>query len=294
MNVNYEWYKVFYFAAYYMNFSKAAEQLFVTQSSVSQTIKSLENQLDTLLFYRNGKKISLTQTGKVLFDYVQRMQNEVQTAEKIINSYKILDKGELKIGVSDTICKHYLLNYLESFHNNYPNIKLLIDNQPSPKTKEEVLNRELDLGFINHEYDEIDNRFDYIDFYKLKEVFFTGNKLSHLQNNTLTARDFSNIPFISLKENTSTRLFIEKIFKNQNIQVQPEVELISVDLIIDLVKAGFGVGFADTKVINNVSNKDLVILNTSFDIPKRKISIITHKKIPMHRVTKEFINLITK
>lgn len=294
MNVNYEWYKVFYFAAYYMNFSKAAEQLFVTQSSVSQTIKSLENQLDTLLFYRNGKKISLTQTGKVLFDYVQRMQNEVQTAEKIINSYKILDKGELKIGVSDTICKHYLLNYLESFHNNYPNIKLLIDNQPSPKTKEEVLNSILDLGFINHEYDEIDNRFDYIDFYKLKEVFFTGNKLSHLQNNTLTARDFSNIPFISLKENTSTRLFIEKIFKNQNIQVQPEVELISVDLIIDLVKAGFGVGFADTKVINNVSNKDLVILNTSFDIPKRKISIITHKKIPMHRVTKEFINLITK
>lgn len=294
MNVSYEWYKVFYFAAYYMNFSKAANQLFVTQSSVSQTIKSLENQLDTLLFYRNGKKISLTQTGKVLFDYVQRMQNEIQTAEKIINSYKVLDKGELKIGVSDTICKHYLLNYLEFFHNNYPNIKLLIDNQPSPKTKEGVLNSELDLGFINHEYDEIDDRFNYIDFYKLEEVFFTSNKLKDLQNVTLTAKNFPDIPFISLKENTSTRLFIEKIFINQNIKVQPEVELISVDLIIDLVKVGFGVGFADTKVINEVSNKDLVILNTSFDIPKRKISIITHKKIPMHRVIKEFINLIAK
>ncbi len=292
MNINYELYKVFYNVAKNMSFSRAADFLFVTQSSVSQSIKLLEKQLGISLFFRNGKRISLTQSGKILFEHLETAFTEITIAENFIDSYKAVEIGELKIGASDTICKHYLLDIFEEFHQRYPKIKLLIDNQPSPKTKHEVVTGQLDLGFINHDYDKIDSRFNYIDFYTLDEIFFTSNHYKILKDKILKLDDFNKYPFISLKKHTSTRIFLEDIFSKSNLTLQPEVELISVDLIVDLVKAGFGIGFADRKVIQDNQNDKLIIIKTTFDIPKRKISLITNKKTPLNQAARAFISIV--
>ena len=75
MNINFEFYKVFYHCAKNLNFSKAAEELFVTQSSVSQAIKKLEKQMNVKLFHRTGKNISLTKEGDLLFTYIEKAFN---------------------------------------------------------------------------------------------------------------------------------------------------------------------------------------------------------------------------
>ena len=78
MNVNFELYKVFYFCAKNSNFSKAAKELFVTQSSVSQSIKKLENEMNIKLFYRTGKNISLSKEGEILFMHIEKAYNIIK------------------------------------------------------------------------------------------------------------------------------------------------------------------------------------------------------------------------
>ena len=285
MNINYELYKVFYLTAQHMSFSKAAQDLFVTQSSVSQSIKSLEEQMNVSLFFRNGKRISLTTSGQILFEHLSSAFNDIKRAENLINSYKSLEVGELKIGASDTICKHYLLEIFEEFHSLYPSIKLLIDNQPSPKTKLEVINGQLDIGFINHEGGDLDKRFNSIDFYTLDEIFFFSSHHEELKNIIFSPKDF---------KNTSTRNFIESIFDQFNIALEPEIELISIDLIVDLVSIGLGIGFADRRVIENHVQNNLIELKTNFDIPKRKISLISNSRAPLSNAANAFIKIAQK
>ncbi len=101
-------------------------------------------------------------------------------------------------------------------------------------------------------------------------------------------------PLVSLKKHTSTRAFVEEIFKMFKLSIEPEVELISIDLIADLVDIGLGIGFADQKVIDDHQSEKLFALKTDFDIPKRQISMISHANAPLSTAAKAFIELIDK
>jgi DNA-binding transcriptional LysR family regulator len=294
MNINYELYKVFYLAAREMSFSKSAELLFVTQSSISQSIKSLETQIDTPLFFRNGKRISLTPSGTLLFEHLSIAFNEIDKAENLIDSYRTLEIGELRIGASDTICKHYLLKVFERFHTMYPKVKLLIDNQPSPKTQSGVLSGTLDLGFINHHQTEVFQKLNTLPFYTLDEIFFTSSRFPELSTGFHTLKELGNYPFVSLKSHTSTRRYLEDIFKSRDIAFEPEIELISIDLIVDLVAIGLGVGFADRKVIEDYGDKSLVEIPIKLELPKREISIISNARAPLSNAAKAFLDIAQK
>ena len=97
MTVNYELYKVFYHAAKHMNFSKAATDLFITQSAVSQSIKQLETQLENKLFLRHGRAMQLTPDGEILFNHIQQAFHLISAGEKQIASHQNLESGELRI-----------------------------------------------------------------------------------------------------------------------------------------------------------------------------------------------------
>jgi DNA-binding transcriptional LysR family regulator len=112
MDVNFELYKIFYHAAKYKNFSDAAKQLFISQSAVSQAIKNLEEKMGSALFYRKSRSVELTQEGTLLFSHVEQAYNFLKTAENKISQMQNMDCGEVRIGVSDTICKYYLISYL--------------------------------------------------------------------------------------------------------------------------------------------------------------------------------------
>lgn len=291
MNISYEWYRIFEVASRHMSFSKAAEELFVTQSSVSQSIRALEDQLGLSLFFRRGRRISLTPAGELLSGRLGEAFTLVRQAENLLDSYRSLEIGQLRIGASDTICRHYLLEVFEEYHRRYPHIALLIDNQPTPMTREEVAGGELDLGFINHLDGENDARFRFFPFQELQEGFFAGEAFSGHTDRPLDAAELAALPLISLGKNTSTRSFMESLFETQGITPEPEVELISNDLIADLVDIGLGIGFADRKVIEDHPSRRLFMLETSFSVPHREIVMITHAGAPISRAAQAFIDL---
>ena len=129
MDINYELYKVFYYVAKTLSFSEASKQLYISQSAVSQSVKSLETKLNQHLFIRSTKKVKLTPEGEVLFKHVEPAINLIIRGENQILDANTLNGGQLRIGASDTICRYYLVPYLREFHAHFPNVHIKVTNQ---------------------------------------------------------------------------------------------------------------------------------------------------------------------
>ena len=151
MNLQYEWYKVFYAAARHLNYTKAAAELFVTQSAVSQTIRLLEEALEVKLFYKEGRRIRLTQEGAILFEHVDPAIRLLDKGADSLRDMSTLKTGAIRLGASDTISRFLLLPYLKNFHEQYPQIKITINNRPSPISSELVQKGEMDFAVVNYE-----------------------------------------------------------------------------------------------------------------------------------------------
>lgn len=290
MNINYELYKFFYFAAKNSNFSKAAQELFVSQSSVSQAIKKLEKQLDTNLFFKSGRNVELTKEGKTLFSYVSKAYNALESGEKEIDQINNLDGGSITIGVSDTICKYYLLPYIKEFHTLYPNIKIIIKNRPSPVSLDGVKKGELDLGIINTSNQDLDT-LDVSIFKTFKDVFIASNRYFDFKaSKTYSLKELLNYPIISLEKTSSTRRFLNEYMKNKAVDFQPEFELDSIDLILRMTAMGMGIGYVPEFSLEN--NDDLIPIQLKKAMPTRDIALITNKNIPTNKITNNFIRII--
>ena len=117
MDINLELYKCFYYVATTLSFSEASRQLFISQSAVSQGIKTLEKKLGRELFFRSTKKVSLTPEGEILFQHVKPALEMLSQGEAQLLEEDRL-QGQLRIGASDTICRYFLIDYLKRYMQN--------------------------------------------------------------------------------------------------------------------------------------------------------------------------------
>lgn len=281
---NLERYKVFYHCAKHNNFSTAAKKLYITQSSVSQTIKLLEDELGVPLFFRRGRKVEVTHYGKTLLKHLEESFNQIELAERLLRSEQNLEGGTLKIGASDTLCRHFLLEHVERFHRECPGVTLDIVNKPSPNIVERLKQNQIDIGFINGKVEDYKDLFA-TKVFDAKEVFFTSEDFSHLVGKKLSKKDILNEPIVTLGPQTSTRRFLEKMMGD----ITPVVEVISIDLSLDLIKAGFGVGFSYKRLVDK---KGLIPLEVDFQIPERHILMLTTKESNTFPLVKHFKELV--
>ena len=149
MDIKLDHYKIFFEVANNLSFSRAAEQLFITQSAVSQSVRHLESQLDTRLFIRGKKGVSLTPEGELLYEYIKNAIFLIDKGEREIQKIKNLETGNLRIGVSDTISRYLLLPYLEKFNRTYPMVNLQIVNRTSIQAVDLLKSGQVDLAFVN-------------------------------------------------------------------------------------------------------------------------------------------------
>lgn len=135
MDQNLSLYKVFYTVANTGNISKAAAELFISQPAISKSIRKLEQNLEVTLFSRNSRGVQLTEEGEILYDYVQKAFYSLQLGEAQLKKINELGVGHLRIGVSTTLCKYVLLDYLKEFtiaHPPYPDDHRMSVHQPHP------------------------------------------------------------------------------------------------------------------------------------------------------------------
>ena len=291
MNINFELYKVFYHAAMHLSFTRAAESLFVTQSSVSQSIKHLENQLNILLFIRNKRNMQLTKEGEMLFSHISQAFDIIKVGERNIENTKTLGYGEVKIGASDTICRYFLLDYIKQFHEDYPLIKISITNQPSMKTLAEIAGGKMDFGVVNLPENMKVKGVNVTEIKGFQEVAITTAAYADTLPKCPSIKDLKGLPLITLTPNTHTRRYLDAFFNAQKEILSPEFELESVDLIVDFVRIGLGVGFVMADAIP-IDEKNIRTLDLKETLPSRSIGIVTNKNSPLSIPTTHFMNVL--
>lgn len=291
MNINFELYKVFYHAAKNLSFTRAAEFLFVTQSSVSQSIKQLENQLNILLFIRNKRNMQLTKEGEMLFFHITEAFDAIKAGERNIENTKTLGYGEIKIGASDTICRYFLLDYIKQFHEDYPNIKINITNQPSMQTLEDIAGGKMDFGVVNLPENMKAKGVNITEIQGFQEVAIATDAFVEKLPKNPSIKALKDFPLITLTPNTNTRRYLDAIFNAHKETLSPEFELESIDLIVDFVRIGLGIGFVMADAIPK-DEKNIRVLDLKEELPFRSIGIVTNKNSPLSIPTKHFMDVL--
>ncbi|MBQ9936136.1 MAG: LysR family transcriptional regulator [Lachnospiraceae bacterium] len=177
-------YRIFYTVASLGNISKAADKLFISQPAISKSISNLEKGLGVTLFSRTSKGVTLTEEGEILYQHIGNAFDSINQAEDEIKKIHDLGIGQLKIGVSTSLCKHILLDYLKDFIDENPHIKVTIRCHSTKNTLNLLAEGKIDLGLICET--DIPKGFTYKELTTIHDIFVTSD--SYLDN--LHLREF--------------------------------------------------------------------------------------------------------
>lgn len=291
MDINYELYKVFYHVANTLSFSEASKLLFISQSAVSQSIKVLEKKLNQTLFIRSTKRVQLTPEGEILLKHVEPAINLIQKGENQLLEANTLNGGQLRIGASDTICRYFLVPYLQKFHILYPNVHIKVTNQTSIECARLLENGQVDFIVTNYPNSGLSNAQNIRTIKEFSDVFIANRKNFPLEDKVLTLKELQNYPILMLTRKSTTSEFLHRMFQRSRLDLVPEIELTSNDLLLDLARIGLGIAFVPDFCIPD-SDKELFILKLSEQLPPRQLVVAHNENLPVSQAAKQFIGML--
>ena len=288
MDINYELYKVFYYVADTLSFSEASKQLFISQSAVSQSIKALEKKLDQVLFIRSTKKVQLTPEGEILLRHIEPAINLIKRGESQIMETASTG-GQIRIGASDTICRYFLVPYLERFHKAFPNAHIKVTNSTSIKCTELLENGQVDLIVANYPNVYLGSLASFRKIRDFHDVFIANQSFAELQGKKLSLKELQRYPIIMLDRKSTTSEFLHSLFQQHQLDLVPEIELSSNDLLIDLARIGLGIAFIPDYCVPKNSDQ-LFVVQTEEQLPKRQLVAAWNGHVPVSRATQAFLD----
>ena len=287
---NLEYYKVFYHVAKAGSLTIAAKELSISQPAVSQQIKQLETALGASLFVRTAKGVRLTGEGELLYSYVASGYEQIAIGEQKLEQMLNLELGEIHIGASDTICRYLLVPYLKQFHKLFPNVPIKVTNATSIKCVELLDQRKVDLIVTNFPNSHLNHSYKQKTICNFSDVF-VANPNYYKFNHEISFSELNKHAIMMLDRNSTTSEFLHNLFLQHQLELVPEIELSSNDLLIDLAKIGLGIAFVPDYCIDQNMN-DLYILHTKEKMPTRQIVVSVNTTLPVSASTEEFLKLL--
>lgn len=303
-------YIIFHTVAKCGNISRAAKELFISQPAISKSILKLEAELGTTLFHRNSRGVSLTEQGHLLYEYVERALDNLDQGEETVRKYSETGMGHIRIGVSTSLCRYVLIDYLKNFIKENPNIRISIDCHSTINTINLLKNDSIDIGLIcntdlpkglnYHPVKEIHDIFvanyDYIDSFLSShndessntpvENMLMGSIGAFLGSSqktpfnmdgadTLSLLEESNL--LVLEEGNVTRQHVDRYMMEHNIKASQLLEINNMDLLVDFASIGMGVASVVREFALDALNEGKIIeLPLPAEIEKRTVGFSFH------------------
>ena len=211
MDINLELYKVFYYVATTLSFSEASRQLFISQSAVSQSIKTLEKKLNHPLFIRSTKKVLLTPEGELLLQHVKPALQLLDEGESLLSGDNLL-KGQLRIAASDTICRYFLIDYLQKFHQTYPDVRIKVTNSTSIGCAELLEKGQADLIVCNCPNSRLGSHFQTRVLKEFHDVFVANTDYFPVHTVQTELQELLNYPILMLSPKSTTSEYLREAF----------------------------------------------------------------------------------
>ena len=202
-----------------------------------------------------------------------------------------LNGGQLRIGASDTICRYYLVPYLKQFHKEYPNIHIKVINHTSIECAKALENGQTDFIIANYPNSALAGNLHTRVINEFHDVFVASRQAFDLEGKELTLEELLKYPIMMLDRKSTTSEFLHQIFQKSHLDLVPEIELSSNDLLIDLARIGLGIAFVPDFCIP-ANDKDLFILELSEKLPARQMVVAFNESLPVSQAAKQFMDML--
>jgi len=277
MNINFELYKVFYEVASEGNITKAAKKLMISQPAVTKQIKTLEDELGGQLFIRTKRGVILTENGSKIFNHIKQGMNCFESAELEFSNLKKLETGTIKIGISTTLCRVFLLPVLRKFHEEYPNVAIQLFTDPSLAMREHLKEGKIDI-LIAKEQTKEDPNLNYEELGVLHPCLISSRKYLDPKDIVIPLKTINRYHLLLHKRPSTTRELFEEYCKKNDIKIETKLEIASASLLEDFVEIGFGIGLATKEFVENeMKDRDVIFLKTKPELPPTSFGIFTLK-----------------
>ncbi len=289
--INLELYRIFYEVTLAKSITNASKKLNISQPAITKHIKNLESELNTILFIRTKKGVILTTEGEKLFLKVKNALIQIDEAEKELENNSIKHIGTVRIGISTTLVKVFLLEYIEKFHDIYPNITIEIDTDPMTSLTKKLHSGELDF-IIGKLPSSLDKDLIFKTIIHTKYTF-AYNPTHFKIKSKVSLRELAKYPIIIQKEPSSSNKSVKAYFKANNIELNPKMTIASSNLLALFIKIGYGIGYVTEYYIKSLINTgELKTINVTPIPPKINIGIIMLKNTTPSNSTQDFIDFI--
>lgn len=265
-------YRIFYEVARCGNISRAAKELYISQPAISKAIGKLEESLGTRLFLRNSRGVQLTPEGNVLFQHVAAAFDSLSRGEKELKRIHDFHIGQLKIGVSNTLCKYVLLPYLKSFVEKYPHVNITIESQSTAHTLEMLEARKIDIGLVAEP--RARRGLNFTPVMEIHDGFVCTP--TYMENLTLRegpAPDiFKTGNIMLLDRSNMSRKHLDTYLSDRDIEVNQLLEVTDMALLIEFARIGLGIACVILDFVSDdLKNGTLMEVPLDAPIPRRVI-----------------------
>lgn len=292
MNINYEYYRIFYYAAKYKNLTQAAQALHSSQPNVSRTVKLLEDELGCRLFIRSNRGMALTPEGERLYIHVKAAVERIQLAENEIARQTGMEDGCVTIGASETALRMLVLPALRHFKKNHPNIRIRIRNHLSAQAVASAKNKEVDFA-VAVTPPPVEKPLVSQSIIHFRDILIGGPSYRVFQGKAMPLKALCAHPLICLPENTRTFQFYENFYLQHGLSFMPELYAATTDQILPMVKNDLGVGYIPKIYAEDALEKgEAFPLTLAEEIPSREICFIENEEYPLNIAARELKSLL--
>lgn len=293
MDINYDYYRIFYYVAKYQNFTQAANVLMNNQPNITRTIKHLEKELGCTLFVRSNRGVKLTPEGEKLYSHIRIAIEHIHAGEEELAMDASLKSGIVSIGASEVALRCFLLPVLKEYKELYPGVHLRVSNHSTPQAISALKNGSVDIAIVTTPTGEL-NTLKSKNIKEINEVAVCGMAFAHLTKEQLNLADIVKLPIVSLGAHTKTYEFYSEWFLKQGYMFAPDIEASTADQILPLVKNNLGIGFVPQEFLKGEDTENVFILNLKEQIPTRSICLIRRTDQTLSIAAKELERMILK
>ena len=292
MHTDLELYRVFCEVVKYKNISKTAENMYISQSAITQSIQKLESLLGGKVFYRNKNGVELTEEGKNLYEYIKNSIETMNNAENIFSKYIDLERGKIRIGGGNSLVASLILEPLLIFINKYPNIQISISTGITDELMQSLSNGELDLVVLNLPYKE--KKYSNIEITPLKDAdyCFFATKEYVKDHPIKDIKELENHTLILPKATSLRKKILNEYCDKENLKLNANYEVSSTSIIKKMVLKNIKIRFINILKEEKLNKKIKIIKKIKLNTAKEGIA--TLKKNMINKATLELVKEIKK
>ncbi len=237
MDINFHHLKVFHTVARQLSYSRAAEQLYISQPAVSRTVQELEKSVGTPVFHRQGKRISLTDAGRRVFDYAQRVLDLTDELEQAIRDLEDGARGFLRVASSSTMGVYILPAFIGQFRRRYPELEISLEISNSQQAAASTQQGDCHLGFVSMAIETPGLQWQTLATDELTVISPSGHPCA---GRTIPAADLCQEDLILREAGSGTRRCLEMELDRLGLRPRRILEMGSTEAIKRAVAAGLG------------------------------------------------------